>query len=93
MRALDSGDEAVGENETARLFSIDVVNKLGETSDRTHESSSLRAMLALSVDNSSYCNRSSPMAKWAQLRALQHPEEGEARHKEDARDITPLWVR
>lgn len=93
MRALNSGDEAVGENEAAYPFSIDVINQLGEASDRTHDSSSLRAMLALSVDNSSYCIRSSPMAKWAQLRALQHPKEGETRHKKDAQDIIPLWVR
>lgn len=93
MRALNSGDEAVGENETVYSFSIDVVDQLGEASDWTHVSSSLRAMLALSVDDSSYCIRSSPMAKWAQLRALQHPKEGEARHKRNAQDMIPLWVR
>lgn len=93
MRALDSGDEAVGENEAAWPFSIDVGDQLGEASDRTHVSSSLRAMLALSVDDSSYCIRSSPMTKWAKLRALQHPKEGEARHKRDAQDMMPLWVR
>lgn len=81
MRALNPGDEAVGENETACLFRIDVANQLGEATDRTHHSSSLRAMFALLVDISSYSIRSSPMAKWAQLRALQHPQKGETRHK------------